>query len=397
MGANMSVMLSTRAATAMYVGAVLGPGVTFLPALAARIAGPASLLAWGALLALSVPVAITFALLGVRHPDAGGTASYARAAFGPRAGRVTGWWFLSSVVVGAPAVSLIGGFYVSVLVGGGRATAIAVAAAMIAIVVAANVASLSTGARLQLWLAGVLAVLLLVASLAALPHARAANWAPFAPHGWGAVGTAASVLMFSFIGWEAGSHLVGELGDPRRQLPRAIGGAFAVVVVLYLVLAVATIGIRSSSAVPLADLMGAGFGAPGRAVTAGLAVLLTLGAMNTYVAAATRLFGTLAPEVRLPPLVPFVLIAAVILVPLAFDVLSLDGLVRATSVGFVAVYVLAMAAGVRLLEGRARAAAMVALAAMLVVFAFSGPYLVIPAVVALVAGRNRRTALTSRA
>jgi amino acid efflux transporter len=268
---------------------------------------------------------------------------------------------------------------------------------MIAIVVAANVASLSTGARLQLWLAGVLAVLLLVASLAALPHARAANWTPFAPHGWGAVGTAASVLMFSFIGWEAGSHLVGELGDPRRQLPRAIGGAFAVVVVLYLVLAVATIGIRSSSAVPLADLMGAGFGAPGRAVTAGLAVLLTLGAMNTYVAAATRLFGTLAPEARVPPLVPFVVIAAVILVPLAFDVLSLDGLVRATSVGFVAVYVLAMAAGVRLLEGRARAAATVALAAMLVVFAFSGPYLVIPAVVALVAGPDRRTALTSRA
>ena len=33
-------MLSTRSATALYVGAVLGPGVLFLPALAAEIAGP---------------------------------------------------------------------------------------------------------------------------------------------------------------------------------------------------------------------------------------------------------------------------------------------------------------------------------------------------------------------
>ena len=80
-------MLSTRTATALYVGAVLGPGVLILPALAAEAAGPASVLAWVGLLALSAPLAITFAALGVRQPEAGGTAAYARAAFGPRAGR----------------------------------------------------------------------------------------------------------------------------------------------------------------------------------------------------------------------------------------------------------------------------------------------------------------------
>ena len=117
-------MLSTRSATALYVGAVLGPGVLLLPALAARIAGPASVLAWAGLLALSIPLAITFAALGVRWPEAGGTASYVRAAFGARAGRATGWWFLTGVAVGAPAVALIGGFYVAELIGGGRTTAV---------------------------------------------------------------------------------------------------------------------------------------------------------------------------------------------------------------------------------------------------------------------------------
>ncbi len=163
-------MLSTRTATALYVGAVLGPGVLILPALAAEAAGPASVLAWVALLALSAPLAITFAALGVRHPEAGGTAAYARAAFGPRAGGVTGWWFLAGVVLGAPAVALIGGFYVAELVGAGREGAVAAAAGMMAAVMAANAVGLRTSARLQLGLAGLLAALLLVAIVTALPR-----------------------------------------------------------------------------------------------------------------------------------------------------------------------------------------------------------------------------------
>src|ERR687894_2703513 len=103
----MSRTLSTRAATALYVGAVLGPGVLLIPSLAAEAAGPASFVAWVALLLLSVPLAITFAALGVRYPEAGGTAAYARAAFGRATGAVTGWWFLAAVLVGAPAVALI--------------------------------------------------------------------------------------------------------------------------------------------------------------------------------------------------------------------------------------------------------------------------------------------------
>ena len=109
-------------------------------------------------------------------------------------------------------------------------------------------------------MAGVLAALLLVAVLTALPETRAENWTPFAPHGWAAVGSAASVLMLSFIGWEAVSHLAGELPNPARQLPRAIFSALGIVVVLYLGLAAASVGVLGStpSQVPLADLMAAG-------------------------------------------------------------------------------------------------------------------------------------------
>ena len=73
-------------------------------------------------------------------------------------------------MLGAPAVALIGGFYVAELLDGGREGAIVAAAAMMAGVIAANAAGLQTTARLQLGLAGVLAALLLVAVLTALPE-----------------------------------------------------------------------------------------------------------------------------------------------------------------------------------------------------------------------------------
>jgi amino acid efflux transporter len=389
-------MLSTRSATALYVGAVLGPGVLLLPALAAEAAGPASVLAWVGLLALSAPLAVTFAALGVRQPEAGGTAAYARRAFGPRAGAITGWWFLAGVVLGAPAVALIGGFYVAELLDAGREGAVAGAAGMMAAVMAANAVGLKATARLQLGVAAVLAALLLVAVVTALPESRADHWTPFAPHGWAAIGTAASLLMLSFIGWEAVSHLAGELSDPARQLPRAIFAALGIVVVLYLGLAVATVGVLGTAApsdVPLADLMAAGLGAPGRTVTAFLAVLLTMGAMNAYVAAAAKLAGALADEGSAPAalarpdraLTAIAAIAAALLVPLGLDVLSLEGLVRATSAAFVSVYVVATAAGVRLLTGAARRCAGIAFVAVVAVLAFSGPFLIVPAVVAVAA------------
>lgn len=394
----------------MYIGAVLGPGVLFLPALAAEIAGPASFLAWAALLALSVPLALTFAALGIRHPEAAGTAAYTNAAFGRHTATSTGWWFLTGVVLGAPAVATMGGFYVAELLNVGREGAILAAAVMIAGVIVANALGLKTTARVQLGMAGVLAALLLVAVLTALPETRADNWTPFAPHGWAAVGSAASLLMLSFIGWEAVSHLAGELPNPARQLPRAIFSALAVVMVLYLGLAAASVGVLGDtpSQVPLADLMAAGLGETGRTVTAVLAVLLTMGTMNTYVAAAVKLTGALAEDGEAPrtlarpsrALAAFGLVAAALLAPLAIEVLDIDDLIRATNSVFVAVYVTATAAGVRLLTGSARIAATIAFVAVLIVFAFAGVFVLVPIAISIAlwaAKRGRSRALAAAA
>jgi amino acid efflux transporter len=381
--------------TALYVGSLVGPGVLLVPALAVQAAGAASVLAWGALLVLSAPLAFTFAALGVRMPVSGGVAEYVRAGFGARAGLVTGGWFLTAVVAGAPAVSLIGGFYVADLTGSGTGVAAAVGLAIFSAVLVANVFGLRISSRLQLVVAGVLTLLIAVAVAAALPARGGRHWHPFAPHGWLAVGTAANILVWLFVGWEAVAQLAGDFRDPKRQLPRSMAFAFGIVTILYIGLAVATIGVTSgsSSKVPLADLMAVGFGEAGRRATTVLAVALTMGTMNVYIGGAAKLAAALAEQGALPrwfagdatrsvprrPLVAIAVIGVVLLVALLLGFSSTSGLIRATSACFVAVYVAATASAVRILPGLARAAALVALGLVLVVTAFSGWYLLVPA------------------
>src|SRR5215472_14257080 len=123
--------LTTSRGAALYIGAILGPGLLLLPGLAAAEAGPASILAWLALLGLSGLFAAVFSALGRRIPSAGGVMGYVIAGLGPRAGRATGWMFLAGVVAGAPIVCLIGASYVAYLTGGGQLARAAVAAALL--------------------------------------------------------------------------------------------------------------------------------------------------------------------------------------------------------------------------------------------------------------------------
>ena len=386
--------LSLPRGVALYVGALIGPGVLLVPSLAAAAAGPAAILAWIGLLVLSLPLAVTFATLGVRHPVAGGVTAYVEEGFGAHAAAVTGVTFLAGVVVGAPAVALIGGYYVADLTAGGNATAIAAGLAMFGCVVATNASGLRVSSGVQLGLTAALTTVIVVAVATVLPGHAGENWEPFAPHGWLAVGTAANLLVWLFFGWEAMAQMAGEFRDPQRDLPRAVGLAYATISVLYVGLAVASITVvTGSSRVPLADLLEVGLGGAGRDATAVLAVALTMGTMNVYVGGAAKLAASLAQQDALPgwlgegpprsiprrPLLALAATGAVVLGLLAVDLVDPESLVRTTSACFVAVYVISLGSATRVLTGRPRAIAAVALVLVSIVTLFSGAFLAVPA------------------
>jgi amino acid efflux transporter len=395
--------LTTTRGAALYIGALLGPGLLLLPGLAAAAAGPASVLAWAGLLVLSGLFAVVFGALGRGFPSAGGVIGYVRAGHGARASGLAGWAFLAGVVAGAPVVCLIGAGYVTQLTGGGTLARALVAALLLAAVLALAAGGLRTSAAAQSLLVALLVVVVIVAVAGSAGQARAANWTPFAPHGWQAVGHAASVLMLSFVGWEAAAPLTTRFADPARQLPRVIGIALAVTSVLYLGLAVATIGVLGpggaggaggSTGAPLAALLRDAAGTAGTAAAAVAAVLLTLGAVNAYVSGAAEMTreltrrGPAAPgEVTARPAPRFLAAVAVsgltVIALYGLGLASPAALVALPTTLFLVVYLGCMTSAVRVLRGPARLAAAPAAAIVALVLGYCGWALLAPAIVAL--------------
>jgi amino acid efflux transporter len=364
--------LTTARGAALYIGAILGPGLLLLPGLAAAEAGPASVLAWLALLGLSGLFAAVFTGLGRRVPSAGGVMGYVTASLGARAGRATGWMFLAGVVGGAPIVCLIGASYVTELTGGGQLARSAVAAALLLIVIGLAAGGLRASAAVQVILVSLLTVVVVVAVAGSAPAARASNWTPFAPHGWLSLGSAAATLMFSFVGWEAVAPLTTRFANPARQLPRAVAIALAVTTALYLGLAVATIGVlgpRAATDVPLAGT-------------------------NAYISGAASIAGQLAQAAggrRRPAptrqLLTAIAVTGLLLIVLyGLRIVGAAALVAVPTALFLTVYLGAMAAAVRLLRGPARLAAVPGALAVTAMLGFCGWALALPAIIALASG-----------
>jgi amino acid efflux transporter len=389
--------LSVLQGTALTLAAVLGTGVISLPALADRAAGPASLLAWAALLVVSVPLAATFAALGARHPDGGGVSTYVRLAFGERAASLVGWAFFVAIPVGAPVAAGFAASYVADAVGGGRGTEVLVTAAVILLVTVMNWCGIRLSARVQLGIAAVIATLLLLAILVSLPRVDGANLTPFLPHGWSGVGSAAALLVWAFAGWEIVSSLSAEYAHPARDIGRATAITLGVVTVLYLGIAFVTVAVLGGHAgrAPLADLLAGAFGGWARPVTTVIAVLLTVGAINSYFAGASRLGASLSLAGAMPAWLGADLRSGARTPRRALLVVALGGLavtlgeallgrhtdatLLVTTGTFALVYVVGTASAVRLLPGGwPRAAAVVSLAASLGLVVVTGLPVLVP-------------------
>lgn len=94
----------------------MGTGLFMIPAIAAGIAGHFSLWAWILLFIAICPIALTFAQLGKRYPNAGGTAFFVRKAFNAKLESSVAWLFVSVIPVGVPAaIALAAGFLQQIL------------------------------------------------------------------------------------------------------------------------------------------------------------------------------------------------------------------------------------------------------------------------------------------
>jgi APA family basic amino acid/polyamine antiporter len=91
------------------------------------------------------------------------------------------------------------------------------------------------------------------------------NYTPFAPEGFGGVVSAASLIFFAYIGFDAVSTGSEEARNPKRDLPLAICGSLVIATVVYILTSIVAVGLvpadlLGASEAPLADAMNEGAG-----------------------------------------------------------------------------------------------------------------------------------------
>jgi amino acid efflux transporter len=221
------------------------------------------------------------------------------------------------------------------------------------------------------------------------------------------------VLFYAFAGWEAVAHLVGEFRDPDRDVPRATAITVVVVTALYLGVAAAvvltgTYGRREVDHVALGLVLQGVLGGAAAPVAAAVAVVVSLGTTNAFVAGVSRLGLSLARDGWLPSPVATVRGGVPVGGVLAVAGTATGTLVVSAGAGWgtetlvvvpatlvVAVYVAAAAAGLRLLRGWGRACAALTVLLTAVVVPSAAGHVVVPVAVAALALLSRR-ALSAR-
>src|SRR3989442_5025023 len=65
-------------------------------------------------------------------------------------------------------------------------------------------------------------VALVIAVVASVPRVRPANYTPFLPSGLGSIGTAAALIVWSYLGYENTSNVAEEFRDPEPDFHRSM-------------------------------------------------------------------------------------------------------------------------------------------------------------------------------
>ncbi len=234
------------------LGTTIGAGIYALSGVVAGRAGMLAPLAFLLASFIALFSAPSFAELGSRFPRAGGEAVYVREGFG-RIGLsvAVGVMVVLAGLISAATVSAAFVGYLGEFVALPRAGTVLVVVLGLGAVAAWGVKESVTVAGLMtlLEIGGLVAVVWLGGGQLAEAPGRAAELFAIGPSAWQAVGSAAVLAFYAFLGFEDMVNVAEEVKDVRRAMPVAILVTVAVTTLLYVL-----VGAISVLTVPPSEL-----------------------------------------------------------------------------------------------------------------------------------------------
>jgi APA family basic amino acid/polyamine antiporter len=297
--------LGTFDAVLIGLGSMIGAGVfaAFTPA--AQAAGGGLLVGLAIAGAVAYCNATSSAQLAAQYPTSGGTYVYGRERLGDWYGFLAGWGFVIGKTASCAAMALTFASY-AVPADWARPAAVAAVLALAAV----NYRGVTRTAGLTRIIVAIVLValsLLVTASLAGgqADLARLGGWTDLL--GGGVYGTlqSAGLLFFAFAGFARIATMGEEVRDPVRTIPRAIAMALGIALVVYSLVAVATLSVLGAEGVaatstPLAAAVNAGAWSWAAPVVRVGAAVAALGALLALIAGIGRTTLAMARDDELP-------------------------------------------------------------------------------------------------
>lgn len=288
--------LGPVATTALVVGNMIGSGIYVVPAGLAEVAGPLGLVAWAINTAGYLCLTCVFADLGGAYPVSGGLQAFARRAFGDFAALEVGYLYWMCAVIGNAAFLTAFITYLAVLwpAAAGPWTAFVVSQALLWGLTLFNAVGVKVGGVVQTVTVICKVVPLLLLSCALLAFASLDNLQPFAPHGYGSLLPAVSLVSWLFIGMESVTVPAEEIRGAGTTIRRAAYTGFAVTCGVYLLVLLALdlavpAGELAGSASPLAAVARARFGEAGAVIVTVGALVSVAGILNGWLLVTSRM------------------------------------------------------------------------------------------------------------
>ncbi len=281
-GESLNRSIGAAALTALGVGAIIGTGIFVVIGEGAAQAGPALVLSFVLAALTCVFSALSYAELSSSVPVSGSAYTFSYATMGELVAFIIGWDLVLEYGVSVAAVAVGWGGNVNEFLQAAFGFALPDAISkspseggmfnIPAILIVAVITVLLTlgtreSSRANAIMVVVKIVVLVFFVVVAFTAFDSGNFQPFAPQGVTGITAAAGIIFFAYIGFDAVSTGSEESKNPGRDLPIAIIGSLLVSTVIYVLVAIAAVGVApvdtlSGSDAPLAAALREGAGIP---------------------------------------------------------------------------------------------------------------------------------------
>jgi len=379
---QLSKELGLKEALGIAVGALIGGGIFSVLGLVIYQAGPAAFISFLMAGFVSSFTAYTYVHLALRYPKAGGAFIYVNEAFNSKIiSGIVGiiLWFGYNFSISLYAMTF--GRYLGAVwpIFGDRQipfldispSILVFEILSIVLFIVINLLGVKESSKTQNLLVLIKVSILVFYILAGLSAVKSSNFVPFAPNGVFPI-LASSVLIFvSMEGFEILSNSVEEMKEPERDLPLGMYLSIIIVLILYILVAVVTVGVlgygpelKDYGEVILTHSANVFLGAIGGSIMAIAAIISAASAINATLLGSSRLSYMLSHEGIIPKNIAKIntktrvpsraILTSGFLSLLIILIFNIKVVATVASIIFMFIFAMVNISGIKILEGKKR-------------------------------------------